>query len=66
MVESIFETILDIKCSDKDGLQTLIEGITLLNDSLKVGTTSHDNTLDIWDVIGNEILSGQLSYFFHI
>lgn len=66
MVESILETILDIVGRHKYSLKTLIEGITLLNNGLEVCTTRHDNTFDIWDIIGDEILRGQLRNLFHV
>ena len=61
LVEALVETIGDIDGGQDGSLQSEIKMITLLHNELKIGTTSNDDTTDVGSVVGDKVLSSELT-----
>ena len=61
LVETLIEAVRDVDSCDDYILETIVKVITLLHDKLEIGATSDDNTTNVRSVIGDEVLSGQLT-----
>ena len=61
LVETLIKTVRDIDDGDDNTFESLIEMVTSLHDEFEISTTSNDDTLDVWPIIGDEILSSKLA-----
>ena len=66
LVETSLLTIRQIDDLNNDPLEPLIEGVVIINILLKISVTSHDYSLDIWQVVCDENLLHFLSNSFGI
>ena len=66
LVEALVLAIGDIYRGDDDVLEPLVEPLIVLHFHLELGRTSNYNTLHIWHVVCDEILSCHLTTFVNI
>ena len=63
LIETLVKTVRHVNSRDDQAFKPVVEVIALLHHEFEVSAASNDDTSDIWSIILNEVLRGQLAAF---